>query len=52
MVFLRPKVVRTSEQAEELLRQVDERAPRVKKWQDDAGPASKDKKKAGKAGKN
>ncbi|MDB6064748.1 MAG: hypothetical protein JWR26_956 [Pedosphaera sp.] len=35
MVFLRPKVVRTPQQAKELLEEVDQKAPLVKKWQDD-----------------
>jgi general secretion pathway protein D len=35
MVFLRPKVVRTPQQAKELLEEVDKKAPLVKKWQDD-----------------
>jgi general secretion pathway protein D len=45
MVFLRPKVVRTPDQAQELLKEIDQRAPRVKKWQDDAQPKQDDKKK-------
>ncbi|PYI79577.1 MAG: hypothetical protein DME26_23135 [Verrucomicrobia bacterium] len=35
MVFLRPKVVRTPEEAQELLEEVDKKAPLIKKWQDD-----------------
>jgi general secretion pathway protein D len=46
MVFLRPKIVRTPEEAKALLREVDERAPRVKKWQDDAEPTTPKGKKA------
>src|SRR5207237_9513243 len=38
MVFLRPKVVRSPDQAKELLDEVDRKAPRVKKWQEDAMP--------------
>jgi len=45
MVFLRPKVVRSPTQARELLEEVDRKAPRVKKWQDDAHPSGSDKKK-------
>jgi type II secretion system protein D len=45
MVFLRPKVVRTLAQARELIDEVDRKAPRVKKWQDDAHPTTNDKKK-------
>ena len=33
MVFLRPKVVRTPEEAQELLDEVDKRAPLIRKWQ-------------------
>jgi hypothetical protein len=33
MVFLRPKVVRTPEQAQEMLDEVDHKAPLVKQYQ-------------------
>ncbi|HLP75438.1 MAG TPA: secretin N-terminal domain-containing protein, partial [Candidatus Paceibacterota bacterium] len=38
MVFLRPKVVRTDLEAEELMKEVDKKAPLVKKWQEDNQP--------------
>ena len=46
MVFLRPKVVRTPAQARELLDEVDKKAPRVKKWQDDSHTSNSDQKKS------
>jgi len=36
MVFLRPRVIQTPKDASEVLREMDEKAPLVKKWQDDA----------------
>lgn len=36
MVFLRPKVVRTSEEAQELSEEVDQRTPLLKKWNEEA----------------
>jgi len=41
MVFLRTKVVRTAEEAQELLDDVDRKAPALQKWQDDNLPKSK-----------
>jgi type II secretion system protein D len=41
MVFLRTKVVRNAEESEELLRDVDKKAPSLKKWQDDNLPKAK-----------
>ena len=38
MVFLRPRVIRTPQDAQEVLRDVDKNAPLVKKWQEDARP--------------
>jgi general secretion pathway protein D len=38
MVFLRPRVIRTPEDASAVLREVDEKAPLVKKWQEEASP--------------
>ena len=35
LVFLRPKVVRTPEEAKELLDEVDKRAPLIKQWRED-----------------
>ncbi len=35
IVFLRPKVVRTPEQARELLEEMDKKAPLIKKWKDE-----------------
>jgi len=45
IVFLRPRVVRTPDEAKELLEDIDKIAPRVKKWQDDAQPKSESKNK-------
>ena len=39
MVFLRPRVIRTPEDASNVLREVDNKAPLVKKWQEDAEPS-------------
>ena len=36
MVFLRPKVVRTPEQARQLLEDVDQKAPLIKRWREDS----------------
>jgi general secretion pathway protein D len=36
MVFLRPHVIHSPEDAKDILREVDKEAPMVKKWQDDA----------------
>jgi type II secretion system protein D len=41
MVFLRPKVIRTPEDATEVLKQVETDAPLVKKWQDENPVGSK-----------
>jgi type II secretion system protein D len=38
IVFLRPKVVRTPEEAKELLEEMDKKAPLIKKWEDEARP--------------
>ncbi|MDB6109902.1 MAG: ral secretion pathway protein, partial [Pedosphaera sp.] len=38
MVFLRPRVVRTPEQAKELLEEVDKKAPLIRKWENEARP--------------
>lgn len=35
MVFLRPKIIRTPEQARKLLEDVDRKAPLIKKWRED-----------------
>ncbi len=37
MVFLRTKIVRNAEEADELLHSVDKKAPSLKKWQDENG---------------
>jgi type II secretory pathway component GspD/PulD (secretin) len=42
MVFLRPRVVRNSEDARELMREMDQKAPLIKKWDDDSAQQSKD----------
>lgn len=44
MVFLRPRVVRTPEEARELARDLDEKFPLVKKWKDGIPPETKGKK--------
>ena len=41
MVFLRTKVVRTPDEAKELLQDVNRKAPQLKKWQEDAPPKMK-----------
>ncbi len=38
MVFLRPKVVRTPEEAKELMDEVDRKAPLIKEWRDKNPP--------------
>jgi general secretion pathway protein D len=38
MVFLRPKVTRSPEDAQELLNEIYDRAPNVKKWKDELHP--------------
>jgi len=38
MVFLRPKVTRTPEDARELMNEIYDRAPNVKKWKDELHP--------------
>lgn len=38
MVFLRPKVVRTEFDAEDLMKEINKKAPLVKKWQEDNQP--------------
>ncbi|HEX9047173.1 MAG TPA: secretin N-terminal domain-containing protein [Verrucomicrobiae bacterium] len=40
MVFLRPRVIRTPEDAQAVLDEVDHNAPLVKKWQNEARPVS------------
>jgi type II secretion system protein D len=42
IVFLRPKVVRTPEQARQLLEEMDEKAPMIKRWRLDPPPAQPD----------
>jgi general secretion pathway protein D len=49
MVFLRPKVVRTSEEAQELSEEVDQRAPLLKKWNEEAHAQKKAGVKLGKS---
>jgi len=41
MVFLRPKVVRTPEEARELLKEVDKQVPLIKKWEKEVEPKLK-----------
>jgi type II secretion system protein D len=38
MVFLRPRVIQTPKDAQNILREMDEKAPLVKKWQDQNHP--------------
>jgi type II secretion system protein D len=38
MVFLRPRIVRTPDEARQLMRDVDKKAPALKQWQNDAKP--------------
>jgi type II secretion system protein D len=38
MVFLQPKVVRTPQEAKEMLQEIDRRAPRIRQWLDDNQP--------------
>jgi len=45
MVFLRPRIIRTAEDAKTALAEVDVQAPAVKKWQDEAIPMVKPDKK-------
>ncbi len=48
MVFLQPRITRTPEQARELLRNVEDKVPLIKSWQDDkpaVTPENSDKKK-------
>ena len=40
MVFLRPKVIHASEDANELLRRLEQRAPEMKQWESDQPPAN------------
>jgi general secretion pathway protein D len=35
MVFLRPKVVRTPEQAQQLMQEIEKKAPLIKQWEED-----------------
>ena len=44
MVFLRPRVVRSPEEAGELSRDMDEKFPLVRKWKDGIPPETKGKK--------
>ena len=45
MVFLRPRIIRTAQDAKAALAEVDAQAPAVKKWQDEAvAPGKPDKK--------
>ena len=45
MVFLRPRVVRSPEEAKELLNEVDKKAPLLKEWREGIPPARLDGKK-------
>ncbi len=46
MVFLRPRVIQTPKDAQAILREIDEKAPLVKKWSEEARPKqTKDKSK-------
>ena len=41
MVFLRPKVVRTPEQARELYEEIERKSPLIKQWKDEAEASKK-----------
>jgi general secretion pathway protein D len=43
LVFLRPKIVRSPEEARELLQEMDRKAPLIKKWKDANEPNDDDK---------
>jgi type II secretion system protein D len=43
MVFLRPKVVRTPEDAKQLMEEVDRKAPLIKEWRDQNPPGKQQK---------
>jgi type II secretion system protein D len=47
MVFLRPKVVRTPQEAQELLDEVDKKAPLIKEWKYDIRPKNQKEDKTG-----
>jgi type II secretion system protein D len=42
MVFLRPKVVRTEEEALELMNEIDRKTPLLKRWQSETPPTAED----------
>jgi general secretion pathway protein D len=44
MVFLRPKVVRTPKEAQELLEETDKKMPLIKKWKDETEPKNEEEK--------
>jgi type II secretory pathway component GspD/PulD (secretin) len=46
MVFLRPKIIHSAEDARTALADVDTQAPQVRKWQDEVLPSSKPAKKS------
>jgi len=48
MVFLRPRIIRTTEDAKTALAEVDAQAPQVKKWQNEVLPTDNAGKKGGK----
>jgi type II secretory pathway component GspD/PulD (secretin) len=48
MVFLRPKIIRSAEDARKALAEVDQRAPTIQKYQDESVPADVGKKTKGK----
>jgi len=43
MVFLRPKIILTPKDAKEVLQEMEDKEPLVKKWQEDAHPNQTDK---------
>lgn len=49
MVFLRPKVVRTPEEAQKLLEEMDRKAPLLKKWRAETLPKEEERTKPGSA---
>jgi len=42
MVFLRPRVVRTPEEAREMLNDVDKKLPKLKDWREGIPPSKND----------
>jgi type II secretory pathway component GspD/PulD (secretin) len=43
MVFLRPKIILTPKDASEIMREMEDKEPLVKKWQEETHPNQNDK---------